>query len=122
MPTKPRTQRKAVYELALHERRPLVSAHLSKELKAKLGTKARSMPLRKGDRVKIMRGSHKGKTGKITEVDLRSTMAFVEGIFARKAKGGEKPLPLQPSNLLILEGDFSDKERKAALDRKKGRG
>jgi hypothetical protein len=46
-------------------------------------------------------------------------MAFVEGIVARKAKGGEVPVPIQPSNLLIIEANFDDKGRKAVLSRKK---
>jgi large subunit ribosomal protein L24 len=122
MPTKPRTQRKALYGLKLHERRKLISAHVSKELKEKLKTAARSIPMRKGDRVKVMRGSHKGKTGKVSEISLARSVVFIEGIMARKAKGGEVPVPFHPSNLLILEADFSDKERKAMLSRKRVRG
>ena len=121
MPTKPRTQRKALYEAKLHEKHALLSVHLSKELKAKLSTSARSVSVRKGDRVKIMRGSHAKKTGKVIEVDLKGTVVFVEGIVARKAKGGEVPVALHPSNLLLLEGDFNDSERKAILARKKGK-
>lgn len=116
---KPKVQRRVLYNLPLHKKRPLVSAHLSKELKAKLGTGARSIPLRKGDRVKIMRGTHRKKTGKIIEVDLGSSMAYIEGIVARKAKGGEVPVAMRPSNLLIIEASFDDKERKGMLDRKK---
>ncbi len=122
MPTKPRTQRKAMYEAKLHEKHALVAVHLSKELKAKLNTKARSLPVRKGDRVKIMRGSHAGKTGKISEVDLKSSLVFIEGIVTRKAKGGEVLVSIRPSKLLMLDGDFNDNERKALLARKKGKG
>ena len=122
MSKQPRKQRKALYEMPLHTRQKLVSARLSKELRTKLGTSARSFPLKKGDRVRIMRGAHKGKTGKITAVDLKRSLVSVEGIVVRKAKGGEVPLMLHPSNLLMLEGNFDDKGRKKALARKKGRG
>ncbi len=118
MPTKPRTQRKALYALELHRKHALVSVHIGKELKAKLKTGARSLPLRKGDRVKIMRGSHRGKSGKVLEVDLKKSIAFIEGIVVRKAKGGEVQVPLQPSNLLMVDGDFGDEGRKKLLARK----
>ena len=121
MPTKPRTQRKAMYEAKLHEKHALMAAHLSKELKAKLNTKARSLPLKKGDRVKIMRGSHAGKTGKVMGVDLRTSSVFIEGIVTRKAKGAEVQIAHRPSKLLMLDGDFADNERKALLARKKSR-
>ncbi|MFH1470711.1 MAG: 50S ribosomal protein L24 [Candidatus Micrarchaeota archaeon] len=119
MPTKPRTQRKALYQAKLHERHATMGVHLSKELRAKLSTVTRSLPVRKGDRVKIMRGGHKGKTGKVTGVDLRVPAVYVEGIVVRKAKGGEVPFGIHPSKLLLLEADMSDKRRKALLDRKK---
>ncbi len=111
-------QRKRLYEAPLHKKHATVSAHLSKELKAKLGTKARSLSLRKGDRVKIMRGANKGKSGKIAEVDLKGSLAFIEGIVVRKAKGGEVQIPFHPSNLLIVEASMDDKRRKKLLDRK----
>jgi large subunit ribosomal protein L24 len=121
MPSKPRTQRRALYTKPLHLKHSLVHVHLGKELRSKLKTGARSVPVKKGDRVRVMRGSHKKKTGKVTKVDLKRAVVFVEGIIVRKAKGGEVPVALQPSNLLLLEGNFDDKGRKKVLSRKKGR-
>ncbi|MCD6381372.1 MAG: 50S ribosomal protein L24, partial [Candidatus Aenigmarchaeota archaeon] len=54
----PRKQRKYRYNAPLHIRQKLVSAHLTKELRNELGI--RSLPVRKNDRVKIMRGKFKG--------------------------------------------------------------
>jgi len=96
-----------------------MNVHISKDLRKKLGVSARSFSLRKGDRVRVMRGSHKGKTGKITKVDLKGVRAYVEGIVSRKAKGEEVPVPFIPSNLLMLDGGFDDKWRKRILARKK---
>lgn len=103
----PRKQRKFRYNAANHQRKKMVAAHMSKELRAKLATKRRSIPVKKGDRVKVMRGENSGKTGKVVEVDLSWLKVYVEGITQRNAKGIEKPMPVDPSNLLVLEGDFT---------------
>jgi len=113
----PRKQRKSRYNAPLHERRHFVSAHISKELRAKLGTKKRAVPLRKGDRVKIMKGEKRGHTGKIIEIDLNAGKVYVEGVVATKAKGTEIPAPIDASNLLLLEGDFDKKGRQEVLER-----
>ena len=72
--------------------------------------------LRKGDKVKVLRGDHKGHTGKIFEVDLSTLKIYVEGAHSRTAKGVEKLVALDPSNLVIFEGEFV-KDRLAALNR-----
>ncbi len=118
--SKPRKQRKALYNAPLHRRRKLVSAHLSRDLRAQLGK--RSLPIRKGDEIKIMRGSNSGKTGKIVEVDLKKAKVFVEGIVRKTAKGNEAKVPMEPSNLLITKAEFSDKMRQKILERAKMKG
>lgn len=112
----PRKQRKYRYDAPLHLRRKMVSVHLSKELRAKLSTRKRNAPLHKGDRVKVMRGGRKGHTGKVIEVSLTDLKVYVEGVSQRTAKGVEKLMPLQPSNLLIMDGEFT-KDRLAMLQR-----
>jgi large subunit ribosomal protein L24 len=57
---KPSKQRKAMYQAPLHRKHKLFSAHLSKELRKQWNK--RSLPVRKGDEVKIMRGKFKGTT------------------------------------------------------------
>lgn len=113
----PRKQRKWLYNAPLHESHALVHVHLSKELRAKLKTKKRAIAVRKGDRVKVMRGSRKGHVGKVTEVSLNDAKVSVEGVNIRRAKGTEVPKWLEPSNLMITDGDFS-KDRKGILERK----
>jgi large subunit ribosomal protein L24 len=111
-----RRQRKFRYTAPNHARRKMVAAHLSKELRAKLGTARRSIQVRKGDRVKVVRGDHKGHTAKVFEVDLPTLKVYVEGVHSRTAKGVEKLAPLDPSNLVILDGEFV-KDRLAAVGR-----
>lgn len=118
--SKPRKQRKALYNAPLHRRQKLAGAHLSRELRAQFGK--RSLPIRKGDEVKIMRGSHAGKSGKVAEVDLKKSMIYVEGIVRKTAKGNEAKIPLQPSNLMITKAEFSDKMRQKILEKAKMKG
>lgn len=113
---KPRKQRKFRYAAPLHLRRKMVGVHVSKELRAKLGTARRSVPVRKGDRVKIMRGDRKGHAGRVLEVMLTDLKVYVEGVTRRNAKGIEKPVPVEPSNLLLMDGEFA-KDRLAMLQR-----
>lgn len=111
-----RRQRKYRYQAPNHLRRKMVFVHIGKELRAKLGTARRSIQARKGDKVKILRGDHKGHTGKIFEVDLSTLKIYVEGANARTAKGVEKLVPIDPSSLVILEGEFV-KDRLATIAR-----
>jgi large subunit ribosomal protein L24 len=112
----PRKQRKFRYTARLHQRKKMVAAHLSKELRQKLSTKRRSAPLHKGDKVKVLVGDNKGKVGKVTEVNLSALKVYVEGLSQRNAKGIEKQVPCDPSNLMILEGDFT-KDRLEMIQR-----
>jgi len=105
----PRKQRRFRFNAPLHVRQKMVAAHLSKELREEF--KRRSLPVRKGDRVRILRGKFKGKEGVVARVDLRRLKVFVEGITQKKADGSEVLFPLDPSNLLIIEVDRSDERR-----------
>ena len=112
----PRKQRKFRFNAPMHLRKKMVAVHVSKELRAKLSTKRRSVSAHKGDRVKVMRGEHKGKSGKIMDVDLNDLRVYVEGVTRRNAKGVEKLVGIDPSNLLLLEGEFV-KDRAAMIAR-----
>lgn len=114
---KPRKQRRWRFTASLHERQRLVHAHLSKEARAKLKTNMRSIAVREGDKVKIMRGKFKGHSGKVSAVDLTSLKVFIEGAVARKARGQEKLVPIEPSNIMIIEPDMSDELRMKLIAR-----
>jgi len=114
----PRKQRKFRYNAPLHLRKKMVGVHVSKELRAKLGTARRSVPAHRGDKVKLMRGSKKGHIGKVLEVELHDLKVYVEGVTQRNAKGVEKLMPVDPSNLLLLEGEFT-KDRLEMIQRSK---
>ena len=118
----PRKQRKYRANVQIHLRRKFVNVNLSKELRKKYpkeypkegheghkypkeGHKQnkRSIQIKKGDKVKIMRGEFKGQSGKILEVNIKKSRVIVEGIQAKKQDGSKVNIKLQPSNLQIIE-------------------
>jgi large subunit ribosomal protein L24 len=105
----PRKQRKYRYNAPLHRRQAMVSAHLSKELRK--AYKRRSMTLRKGDEVRIMKGEFRGTFGKIEDIDLQKLKVTIENVKKRKITGQEMPARLDPSNLLITKLELGDKKR-----------
>lgn len=113
---KPRKQRKYRIKAPLHIKLKLAHAHLSGDLKKKYGK--RSIGLRKGDKVKVMRGSFKKREGKVERVDLKKTRVFVNGIEVTKKDGTKRLLPLNPSNLIVTELNLEDKMRQKILARK----
>lgn len=95
----PGKNRKRRIHADLHVKQKFVSAHLSKELRAKM--KKRSLPVRKGDTVKVVRGRFKKKTGKVTAVHLKNGFVFVEGCLFSRQGGKEIQAPLRANSLLL---------------------
>ncbi len=112
----PRKQIKFKENAPLHIKRRMISARLSKELTQKHGI--RSMPLRKGDRVKIIVGNYKNHTGKIERVDTKSERIFIEGTQRTKTDGTKSLYPIHPSNVIIQDLNLDDKRRKQIVERR----
>ena len=112
-----RKQRKYLFNAPLNIRHKLCSSSLSKELRKEYGF--RSIPVRKGDFVKIKTGQFKGKSGKVVKVSLSRLKAFVEGAVVKRADGTESLYPIHPSNLEITKLDTSDKLRVEKIERRK---
>jgi len=106
---KPKKQRRAFHEMPLHRKQKSLSAHLHKKIREELGVRA--LPVRKGDTVKVLRGSFKGRTGKVSSVSVTKMHVFVEKITRKKADGTEAMVPFRASNLLIESLDKSDEKR-----------
>jgi large subunit ribosomal protein L24 len=111
----PRKQRKWLFSAPIHARHKLVSAMLSKELKEKYNRN--SVPVRKGDTVKIMRGDMKGHSGEVMKVDLKKYKIFIQGVTAKKADGTDVEKPVAPSNVMVTGLNDTDKQRRASLAR-----
>ncbi len=115
--TKAKKQRKMRANAPLHVRHKIVSAHVAKALRAQV--KHRSLPVRKGDEVIISKGEYAGKTGKVSEVDLKKMKVYIEGVVTKKVSGKEAPIPFDASNLIITSAALEDARRKAAVSRGK---
>ncbi len=112
----PRKQRKALYNAPLHARQKLMGAPLSPELREKYGV--RTLPVRKGDKVKVMRGDFKGHVGEVVKVDLKRLRIFVEGATIKRSDGTPVFRPIHPSNVMIVELNLSDDRRRKIIERK----
>jgi len=114
----PRKQRKFLYTAPLHLRGKIMSATLSPDLREKYGIRA--LPIREGDKVKIMRGDFKGKEGKVVEVDLKRYRIHVEGVTQKKVDGTEVFYPVHPSNVMIVDLNLEDERREKIINRRAG--
>ena len=113
----PRKQRKYQANAPFHIRHKFLSAHLSKDLRKKHNK--RSMPIRKGDEVLVMRGSFKKKKVKVISVDTKRTRVVLEGIQRAKKDGTKVNVFFHPSALQINSLNLDDKKRLQSIDRKK---
>jgi large subunit ribosomal protein L24 len=116
MSKQPRKQRKARYNAPLHARHKLMAVTLSEELREQLET--RSLPVRKGDTVMVMRGDFKETEGKVEIVDYKNYRLFIEGVSVQKPDGNQTYHPVHPSNVMLVELELDDEERNEAIERK----
>jgi large subunit ribosomal protein L26e len=107
--------RKAHFNSNQEDRRKIMSAGLSKELRKKYNV--RSLPIRKDDEVRIVRGSFKARDGKVVAVSRNSFVIHVERIQREKQNGQTKPIGIPPSNCIITTIHL-DRDRRRLLERK----
>ena len=79
------------------------------ELRTKYGQ--RNIRVRKGDRVKVVRGHFRGNENKVERVDVKHIKVYVTGCDYVKRDGNKILYPLQPSNLVLTQLDSQDKYR-----------
>ncbi len=111
----PRKQRKRIYKSPLHTRKRLLRCQLDEFLREDHGL--RSLVVKKGDLVRIMRGQFRDTEGKVVKVDYRNVRVYVESGTTTKADGKEVQIPLHPSNLKITQLELDD-ERKKLIESK----
>lgn len=116
MSKQPRKQRKFRYQAPLHLRHKLMSVTLSPELREEY--QRRSLPVKTGDTVKVLRGDFKDQEGKVEKVDLKHYRLMIEKVSVQKPDGNQAYHPLHPSNLMIVELDLDDDERNQIMERK----
>ncbi|KAI3981962.1 hypothetical protein MKX01_018868 [Papaver californicum] len=114
-----RKNRKAHFTAPSSVRRVLMSSPLSSELRSKYNV--RSVPVRKDDEVQVVRGTFKGREGKVIQVYRKKWVIHVERITREKVNGSTVNVGVNPSKCVITKLRL-DKDRKSLLDRKaKGR-
>ncbi|KAI1471212.1 putative 60S ribosomal protein L26-1 [Daldinia caldariorum] len=109
-----RKSRKAHFGASSGERRVIMSAPLSKELREKYNV--RSIPVRKDDEVTIVRGTNKGREGKVTAVYRLKYALHIERVTREKVSGQSVPIPIHPSKVVITKLKL-DKDRENILER-----
>jgi len=92
-----------------------MSSPLSSELRQKYNT--RSIPIRKDDEVQVVRGTHKGREGKVLQVYRRRWVLHIERLTREKANGATVPVGIDASKVVITKLKL-DKDRKKILERK----
>ena len=86
-----------------------ILVHVSKELRQKINK--RSMAVKKGDEVEVMRGKYKGTKGKVARVSHLKGKVYIEGITVKNARGTEVLVPIDPSNIQIINPVKGDKRK-----------
>ena len=62
------------------------------------------MNIKKEDKVKILTGKDKGKSGKVMQVDRKKGMLYVEGVNMLKRHKRANPQNNQPGGIIEREG------------------
>lgn len=112
-PRSPRRQRKALYTAPPPERRRRMTVPLSRELRARFHV--RSVPLRKGDTVRVLSGSFVGREERVAKVNRRDYAVTLDNVTLKAADEKLKPLALRPGHLVITRLNLSDPWRRRAL-------
>ncbi|KAF2739998.1 ribosomal protein L24 [Polyplosphaeria fusca] len=109
-----RKSRKAHFGAPSSLRRVNMSAPLGKELREKHNV--RSIPIRKDDEVLIVRGTHKGREGKVSSVYRLKYCIHVNGVVREKSNGQSVPVPIDASKVVVTKLK-TDKDRESILER-----
>jgi large subunit ribosomal protein L24 len=113
--SKPIRVRQRMHLASAHKKSAgMPTASLSNDLKAKYATN--SVRVRIGDSVKLVRGEYSGIEGKIQKVFATDGMVSVEGITREKIAGGNTPVRIHTSNLVVTGLNLNDKWRRSAIE------
>eukprot|EP00088_Acartia_fossae_P055249 TRINITY_DN64131_c0_g1_i1.p1 TRINITY_DN64131_c0_g1~~TRINITY_DN64131_c0_g1_i1.p1 ORF type:complete len:173 (-),score=10.59 TRINITY_DN64131_c0_g1_i1:137-655(-) len=107
--------RKKHFQAPAHLRPKIMSAKLSKELRDKY--KKRALPVKKDDEVSIIRGTFKGREGKVVRCYRKKWVLHIERVNRDKASGTTVPVGIAATNVQITKLKM-DQDRKRKLDPK----
>ncbi len=114
--SKPGKVRKRQFACPKHKLPRNLNANLSGQLRSKYGT--RSVPVRKGDKVRLTRGDFAGHEDEVTEVDTEKGFVYVRDVTREKADGTKSFVPVRASNLQITDLKLEDERRQKILQRR----
>ena len=109
-----RVQRKYALGAPSSVKRKLMSCHLSKSLRDQY--KLRSLPIKRGDEVKILKGKAKGKSGKVVQVYRKRNCIYVDKVQREKQNGQTVFLPIKPC-YCVVEKLLINKDRTKTIER-----
>jgi len=112
-PHSPRRQRKLRYTADTFERRVRMTVPLSRELRSRF--RRRSIPVRKGDTVRVLSGSFAGREERVAKVDRRGYTVTLDNVTLKTADEKMKPLSLNVGHLVITRLNLSDPWRRRSM-------
>ena len=101
----------------LYIKKKLMNTALNKDLRLQM--KRRSMGIRKGDQVQIIKGKFKNLQGIVTSIDLKNMRVYVDNAVVKKRSGGQVQVPLATAKLRITKLVATDKNRQNLFGQKK---
>ena len=109
-----RVQRRRQLGASSSVKRKLMSCHLIKSLRDQ--HKIRSLPIKRGDEVKILKGKAKGKSGKVVQVYRKRNIIYVDKVNREKQNGQTVFLPIRPS-YCVIEKLLINKDRTKTIEK-----
>ncbi len=106
----PGKQRYRQFNAPAHRRGTIMSSHVDAALREKNPNMPRSVPVHKGDEVKVVRGNYRGTTGLVARVDRRRFVVEIEGVTIKKMDEKQVARGVHPSNLIIMKGRAIDSD------------
>src|ERR687889_2240731 len=96
-----------------HVRDAMICSSLADNLREQYTRK--SVRVKKGDNVRVMRGEYSGIEGKIEKVNTQRGTLAIEGIQREKVRGGNVKVHIHASNVKIIGLNLDDKKRENSL-------
>ena len=92
-----------------HVRDAMICSSLADNLREQYTRK--SVRVKKGDNVRVMRGEYSGIEGKIEKVNTQRGTLAIEGVQREKVRGGNVKVQIHASNVQIIGLKLEDKLR-----------
>ena len=115
---KVRKQRKRLFNAPNHRQHKALTCRLDDRLIEKYKFALSRIPIRKGDKVRIVRGSFKdpAKEIEVAEVRPKDNTIVLNGVTLSKADAKRVPRVFRPSAVIITKLDLSDRRRRDRIE------